>query len=248
MTSADQTQHPVASQGPGVGHDGRQIGKTGQAHPTECSPGWMTVRTDPVDTPTSSIALTHGDLVGEQTRMRRTDNPVRTAVSAPMDGLIQRVEAAETTSWQEYLQHVAHEVRGVAHDNPASFPLVISRHPAAPWLQPPLRDMEMVEHLLATLCRRGFTDDQAVDTYKAFTSFLASSLLLEVPTCVEHLGDVEEHLNEGGELPERDTSGALSRSLHVQRMRNRLSQDHSAAEFETGLETLLNRIENSVKH
>ena len=168
-----------------------------------------------------------------------------------LDGLIERVEAAETTSWQEYLQHVAHEIRGIALANPTAFPLVVSRHPAAPWLRPPLRDISMVEHLLATLCERGFSDDQAVDTYKAFTSFLVGSLLLEVSTKVENVAAVEEPLNEGSaDIPEQDTTedAALGQAPHVVRMRDRLSQDDSQAEFETGLEALLNRIENTVSH
>ena len=168
-----------------------------------------------------------------------------------LDGLIERVEAAETTSWQEYLQHVAHEIRQMALANPTAFPLVVSRHPAAPWLRPPLRDIAMVEHLLATLCERGFSDDQAVDTYKAFTSFLVGSLLLEVSTRVENVAAVDEPMNEGSaDIPEQDTREDvdLGQAPHVVRMRDRLSQDHSEAEFETGLESLLNRIENTVSH
>jgi len=172
-------------------------------------------------------------------------------VSNLLDGLVQRVETAETTSWQEYLQHVAHEVRRIALDNPTAFPLIVSRHPAAPWLRPPLRDIEMVEHVLATLCGRGFTDEQAVDSYKAFTSFLVGSLLLEVSTKVDNVAAVEEPMNEGGaDVPEQDTTedADLEQAPHVRRMRERLSQDHSEVEFETGLEALLNRIENTVSH
>ncbi|WP_298753120.1 TetR/AcrR family transcriptional regulator C-terminal domain-containing protein [uncultured Serinicoccus sp.] len=168
-----------------------------------------------------------------------------------LNGFVERVEAAETTSWQEYLQHVAHEIRHIALANPTAFPLVVSRHPAAPWLRPPLRDIEMVEHVLATLCARGFTDDQAVDTYKAFTSFLVGSLLLEVSIKTENIAAVEEPMNEGSaDIPEQDSSddADLAQAPHVLRMRDRLSQDHSEAEFETGLESLLNRIEHTVSH
>lgn len=172
-------------------------------------------------------------------------------VSHLLDGLLQRVEAAETSSWQQYLQHVAHEVRRVALENPAAFPLIVSRHPSTPWLRPPLRDIQIVEHLLATLAARGFTDDQAVDTYKAFTSFLVGSLLLEVSTRVENVSAVEEPMNEGSaQIPEQDTpeEDLAETAPHVQRMRSHLSQDRSDAEFEIGLETLLNRIESTVSH
>lgn len=172
-------------------------------------------------------------------------------VSHLLDGLLQRVEAAETSSWQQYLQHVAHEVRSVAMENPAAFPLIVSRHPATPWLRPPLRDIQIVEHLLATLAAQGFTDDQAVDTYKAFTSLLVGSLLLEVSTRVENVSAVEEPMNEGSaQIPEQDTpeENLAETAPHVQRMRAHLSQDRSDAEFEIGLETLLNRIESTVSH
>lgn len=171
-------------------------------------------------------------------------------VASLLDGLVQRVEEAETTSWQEYLQHVAHEVRRTARDNPAAFPLVVSRHPAIPWLRPPLRDIEIVEHLLATLTAAGFADDQAVDAYKAFTSFLVGSLLLEVSTRVENVSAVDEPMNEGrAQIPEQDTpDDDLREAPHIQRMQQRLSQDCSDAEFEIGLETLLNRIESTVSH
>src|SRR3954463_6276754 len=41
--------------------------------------------------------------------------------------------------WQAFLQWMAHSVRRLALQHPAVFPLVATRHPAAPWLRPPLR-------------------------------------------------------------------------------------------------------------
>ena len=49
---------------------------------------------------------------------------------------------------------------------------------------------------------------------------------------------VEEPLNEGdADVPEQDTKddADMEQAPHVLRMRDRLSQDHSEAEFETGL-------------
>ena len=96
-----------------------------------------------------------------------------------MDGVTARADAVGFTSWQGYLQVLANEVRRVAQAHPAAFPLVASRHPATPWLRPPLRSIELVEHFLATLSDFGFDDIRAVDAYKAFTTFLIGSLLLE---------------------------------------------------------------------
>src|SRR3712207_7852932 len=56
-------------------------------------------------------------------------------------------------TWQGYLQGLAHAVRRIAIEHPAAFPLVATRHPAAPWLRPPLRSLELVEDFLSTLSR-----------------------------------------------------------------------------------------------
>jgi AcrR family transcriptional regulator len=42
-----------------------------------------------------------------------------------------------TDGWQVYLQWLAHGVRALARDHPNVFPLIATRHPAAPWLRPP---------------------------------------------------------------------------------------------------------------
>ena len=81
--------------------------------------------------------------------------------------------------WQAYLQWLAHGVRTLAREHPQVFPLIATRHPAAPWLRPPLRSLQVVEDFLSTLVARGFTDDRAVAAYRAFSSFLLGHLLLE---------------------------------------------------------------------
>lgn len=164
-----------------------------------------------------------------------------------MDGVTARTDAVGFTSWQGYLQVLANEVRRVAQAHPAAFPLVASRHPATPWLRPPLRSIELVEHFLATLSDFGFDDIRAVDAYKAFTTFLIGSLLLEVAAHGEDILSVDETLNEGeAAIPEQDAYFDLQQAPHVCRMQDRLSQDTTAQEFEIGLEALIDRIERSV--
>ncbi|MFF5325225.1 TetR/AcrR family transcriptional regulator C-terminal domain-containing protein [Janibacter hoylei] len=164
-----------------------------------------------------------------------------------MDGVAARADAVGFTSWQGYLQVLANEVRRVAQAHPAAFPLVASRHPATPWLRPPLRSIELVEHFLATLSDFGFDDIRAVDAYKAFTTFLIGSLLLEVAAHGEDILSVDETLNEGeAAIPEQDANFDLQQAPHVCRMQDRLSQDTTAQEFEIGLEALIDRIERSV--
>jgi TetR/AcrR family tetracycline transcriptional repressor len=60
--------------------------------------------------------------------------------------------------WQAYLQWLAHGVRALAREHPNVFPLIATRHPAAPWLRPPLRSLRVVEDFLTTLISRGFSD------------------------------------------------------------------------------------------
>lgn len=169
-------------------------------------------------------------------------------VEALLDGVTDRIDAHEPTSWQNYLQLLAHEIRKTALAHPAVFPLAASRHPAAPWLRPPLRSIDLVEHFLASLTERGFDDAHAVDAYKVFTGFLVGSLLLEAAI---RGGEVAprsgETLNEGQAVVAEKKGGlALDDAPLVRRMQHRLSNDTSDQEFEIGLESLIDRIEQSV--
>jgi TetR/AcrR family transcriptional regulator, tetracycline repressor protein len=147
-------------------------------------------------------------------------------------------------TWQGYLQGLAHAVRRIAVDHPAAFPLVATRHPAAPWLRPPLRSLELVEDFLSTLSDFGFSDQQVVTTYQAFSGFLLGNLLLEAAVRGAETSPVEEPLDEGNAtIPSEDGRVDLSRSPTVARFRHLLSQDRSVEEFEISLETLLNRLE-----
>ena len=115
-------------------------------------------------------------------------------------------------TWQGYLQGLAHAVRRIAVEHPAAFPLVATRHPAAPWLRPPLRSLELVDDFLSTLSGFGFTDRQVVGTYRAFTGFLLGNLLLEAAVRGAETSPVEEPLDEGNaQVPNRDGRVDLSR-------------------------------------
>ena len=60
-------------------------------------------------------------------------------------------ELGPADGWQTYLQWLAHGARALARDHPRVFPLIATRHPAAPWIRPPLRSLRLVEDFLATL-------------------------------------------------------------------------------------------------
>ncbi|MFT0847255.1 TetR/AcrR family transcriptional regulator C-terminal domain-containing protein [Actinomycetaceae bacterium L2_0104] len=164
-----------------------------------------------------------------------------------LTGVMEELDGDITTSWQGYMQNLAHSVRKLALEHPAAFPLIATRHPAAPWLRPPLRSLDVVENFLTTLQRFGFSDVQLVEAYRSFTSFLLGHLLLEAAAQGVETSPLEEPIDEGGaQIPNRDGKTRLNRNSEVFRLRSLLSEDHGAEEFESSLETLLDRIELEV--
>nr|WP_277870586.1 TetR/AcrR family transcriptional regulator C-terminal domain-containing protein [Microbacterium telephonicum] len=138
---------------------------------------------------------------------------------------------------------MAHEIRSIAIEHPRAFPLVATRHPAAPWLRPPLRSIEVVDAFLDTLIRQGFTDEQAVDAYRSFTSFLLGLLLLESAVRGASTGREDGARNGPDDGADSDSDAAgLEAAPQVRRLRPLLSEDRGDAEFEASLEDLLDRI------
>jgi AcrR family transcriptional regulator len=164
-------------------------------------------------------------------------------VAQLMGNLTSSLDDELAENWQGFLQTVAHEVRRIATDHPKAFPLVATRHPAAPWLRPPLRSVEVVEMFLSSLIEHGFTDEQAVGAYRSFSSFLLGQLLLESAVRGAETSPVEEPLDEGdAALPEADGSVTLDEDSEILRLRPLLSEDRSDEEFEISLEALLDRL------
>jgi AcrR family transcriptional regulator len=89
------------------------------------------------------------------------------------------VQLRPVNGWRPYLTGMAHGVRRYARAHPHAFPLVATRPPAAPWVNPPLRSLRWVEAMLSGLAAEGFSDEQVLFTYRTFNSFLLGSLLLE---------------------------------------------------------------------
>jgi len=142
-----------------------------------------------------------------------------------------------TDDWQDYLQRLAHGVRRIALAHPQLFPLIATRPPAAPWVRPPLRSLRWMESFLETLHRCGFSDAGSVGAYRAFTSFLLSHLLLEVSGLGADISPIEQA------DPDDEPTTDLSEYPRLKSLEAELSQDHSTAEFEESLETLLERLD-----
>lgn len=168
-------------------------------------------------------------------------------VALLMSDLTAALEREEGQHWQAFLQLVAHEVRRIASDHPLAFPLVATRHPAAPWLRPPLRSLRVVEEFLDGLIERGFTDRQAVHAYRVFTSFLLGHLLLEVATLGASTAPDDEPLNEGeADISPPSEDVEVSDYPTIMRTAPMLSEDHTQAEFEQSLEALLDRLDKQL--
>ena len=156
-------------------------------------------------------------------------------------------QLGDTDGWQAYLQWLAHGVRALARAHPNVFPLIATRHPAAPWLRPPLRSLRIVEEFLTTLVGRGFSDVRAVGAYRAFSSFLLGHLLLEASLLGAQTGPAEEPLDEGtSDVPNADQQLDLRNYPHILRLEVQLSEDHAAPEFERALEDLLDRLDREI--
>jgi AcrR family transcriptional regulator len=146
--------------------------------------------------------------------------------------------AADTfDSWQEYLQQIAHAVRGMATAHPKIFPLVASRPPAAPWLRPPLRSLQWVESFLEGLDYYGFGKDASVVIYRAFSTFLLGHLLLE--SAMSLPGTPEMGAEDDIEVYETNDLTAYPRTLQL---KPQLAREEFDEEFEDALEDLIDRI------
>ncbi len=163
-----------------------------------------------------------------------------------LDGIVETIMAemhadadiidSPQDGWQDFLQRLAHGVRRIALTHPQAFPLIASRPPEAPWLRPPLRSLDWVETYLDGMVSEGFTEDAAVASYRAFTSFLLGHLLLEVSSLGADIGPLDVLDDESGDVV------GLAQHPHVHRLHKALAEDHSASEFEESLENLLDRI------
>jgi AcrR family transcriptional regulator len=148
------------------------------------------------------------------------------------------VHVKPDTDWQNYLRRLAHGLRRIALNHPQVFPLIATRPPAAPWIRPPLRSLRWIEAMLAELASNGFNADQAVDAYKAFTSFLLGHLLLEVAQLDVPIGPEETSQINKPDPPVVE----LDSYPTVQQFADPLARNTSAAEFEASLENLLARL------
>lgn len=162
-----------------------------------------------------------------------------------LDGIVERVLAElqedpdvlvhPRQGWQDYLVRLAHGLRKLALAYPQVFPVLATRPAGAPWIRPPLRSLEWIESFLAALTTSGFSDGQAAEAYKSFSSFLLGNLLLHVSV---------EGEDETAGASERERQQAdMAQYPNIERMQPLLSESWNDREFEMALEDVLNRLE-----
>jgi TetR/AcrR family tetracycline transcriptional repressor len=153
-------------------------------------------------------------------------------------------ELGPADGWQAYVHQLAHSARSLATSHPLAFPLVATRHPAAPWLRPPLRSLGVVEDFLAAMRARGLDNKAAVHVYKVFTSFLLGHLLLEVAEAGASTAPVEEPLDEGdARIPQEGADLDLAEFPTVVDMSALLKQNDAQLQFQQALEAVLDRLD-----
>lgn len=161
-------------------------------------------------------------------------------------------------SWESYVRTFAHRVRALAQQHPRAFPLIATRHPAAPWLRPPLRSLESVEHFLASLRAFGWSREMAVEAYQAFSSFLLGYLLLEAASAGVGTAPLEAPVDEGAHpasdtgppgrgpatrpAPGRDVDANLDAYPTIVGLEALLRVDRTDEEFAAGLDSLIARL------
>ncbi|XAS76740.1 TetR/AcrR family transcriptional regulator [Dermatophilaceae bacterium Sec6.4] len=112
------------------------------------------------------------------------------------------LQEVSNDDWAAYLTSLAWGVRRYARAHPHAFPLVATRPPSAPWVNPPLRSLRWIETMLEHLGDAGFSDDDVLFTYRTFNSFLLGYLLLETSQMV-----IDDPLPGDGSFQAGDDSG-----------------------------------------
>jgi AcrR family transcriptional regulator len=143
------------------------------------------------------------------------------------------VTLAPVAGWRPYLAGIAHGIRRYARAHPHAFPLVATRPTEAPWINPPLRSVAWIEAFLAGLRSEGFTDAQILFAYRTFNSFLLGFLLMETSAMTTHVP-----------MPPAGPQATIDQARYptIHRLADGLSEEHFEAEFEAGLQAMLDQI------
>lgn len=146
---------------------------------------------------------------------------------------------APDDDWETWLRRVAAGIRRIALVHPQLFPLIATRHRAAPWIRPPLRSLRWIEGFLSGLLSRGFSEDGAIYAYRAFGSFLVGHLLLEV--AAEGVDPVLV-TDPTTTAPDDGPSVDVGAYPTITRLASRLTVEDLGEEFEHSLTNLLERL------
>ena len=166
-------------------------------------------------------------------------------VALLLDNFRRDLDAAIDATWQGYLQNLAHAVRRIAVEHPAAFPLVATRHPAAPVAasaaaQPRARGAVPVHPARATASA---TSRPSARTAPSPASCSASCCSSRRPAARRRDPWRPRWTRAAPASPRPTPRPTPADNPTVVRLRPLLSEDRSDEEFEIGLETLLDRLE-----
>ena len=158
--------------------------------------------------------------------------------AAMLDGVVELVLdqlQVDTTDpdWAGQLRAVARSYRDLAQRHPRIVPLLVTRPLATPLGLRPLGTLRPLEAILQLLTRAGFTDVDALHTYRSVIGFLHGHVLDELQELVDNHDETDHLLRLGLQrLPLREFP--LLRGLAPE-----LAGYDGAAELERGLDIVL---------
>lgn len=173
--------------------------------------------------------------------VRGREDLLEAVASAYLTELRDGLADSAARTWQDYLQTVAAGAQRIALQHPHAWALLVTRHPAPPWLPPPLRSVGLVEDLLATLSVHGFSDTQVVTTYRGLSSFLLGHLLAAPAADTPKAKTSTGQSRRPGRPPPEDTH-----RFTIDRWGWLLRQEQSADEFDRALQMFLHRVESGL--
>ena len=162
----------------------------------------------------------------------------------------QQVMREPSTGWRSYLTGIACGIRRYARAHPHAFPLVATRPTEAPWINPPLRSLEWIEAFLTGLRSEGFTDRQILFAYRTFNSFLLGFLLLETSAMAVRFplpGDGAYQPSDAEARIDPQPAVDATRFPTIHRLAQGLAEEHFDAEFELGLQAMLDQIDTVLR-
>ena len=167
--------------------------------------------------------------------------------AAVLDGVAELVidelaVPATCDDWQDQLRRIAHDFRRIALAHPHVVVLLVTRPLATPLGLRPAGTLRPLERILGMLIGAGFTPDDALHIYRAFTGLLNGHVLNELQELVADPDEDDDLLRLGlHRLPAREFP-------HVRQLASALAHYDGTTELDQGLDILLTGLHTHLHH